>query len=596
MLCTHHTGKKCHVYAFDEIHPFKKESKFLKKDGKVKNSNSTSVTLRKDISKFVEKVKNTSSTSATLRVGLPLKPNVTDLTSDQIMKAKMVNASKIAYENGYEEAQAYLDKEGIPYDIDTSLSSKESLVLLADDGVKIAYRGTKIQNVGDVSADAMIAAGVEEHHPQFKNAEEQFRLVTEKYGSPNELLGYSLGGNKAITVGNKYGVETTTFNPFLAQNFVKSNSDVVHNVVRTTEDFASLALGFAKGKFKVSSILPHQDKINPVEAHELSNFTETSARRPGATETLLNAVAKAGGKAGEYELLDSIKTAQEKGQTFTEFVHEFNGRTGQDTTPDGSSLAGPRMHRNSKWVKYWEESKNEGSPSFTAEEEAHFDSIESEQVYDPSIRPKERESFRNSTQEQRASKIKEAHEHLETLMEAANSHTEMHTASANALKRAVHPTNLATGIAGGVASSLALNAIDPDHKIEEHVRSGIEGAGAGVATELGMAVLAGGSVAAAPMAIAGVAGGASYLAGSETSKLTTTGLHAAGLGKDASEAIGSTIGGGVGGGVAIGSAIGGAALLGAEIGELGGPLAAAAGAGIGSVIGLGSWAIGKLFP
>ena len=580
------------MYSFDEIHPFKKESKFLKK---VK----TSDLIGKDISKFVEKVKNTSSISTTLRVGLPLKPNVTDLTPEQVMKSKLVKGSKIAYESGYEEAQAYLDKEGIPYDIDTSLSSKESLVLLGDDGVKIAYRGTKIQNVSDVSADAMIAAGVEEHHPQFKNAEEQFRLVTEKYGSPNELLGYSLGGNKAITLGNKYGVETTTFNPFLGQNLVKSISDVTHNIVRTTEDFASLGLGIAKGKFKVSSILPHQDKLNPIEAHELSNFTETSARRPGATETLLNAVAKAGGKAGEYELIDSIKTAQEKGQSFTEFVHEFNGRTGQDTTPDGSSLAGPRMHRNSKWVKYWEEGKNEGSssPSFTAEEEAHFDSIsESEQVYDQSIRPRERESFRNSTQEQRASKIKESHEALETLMEAANMHTEMHTASANALKRTVHPTNLATGIAGGVASSLALNAVDPEHKMEEHARTTLEGVGAGLSTEIGAAALAGTALSAGSLGIAGVAGGASYLAGSEASKLTTTGLHAAGLNKDASEAIGSTVGGGVGGAAAVGTAIGGAAILGAEIGELGGPIGMAVGAGVGSLLGLGSWAIGKLFP
>ena len=75
--------------------------------------------------------------------------------------------------------------------------------------------------------------------------------------------------------------------------------------------------------------------------------------------------------------MDSMKTAQEKGQSFTEFVHDFNSGTGQDTTADGSRLVGTRMHRNSKWVKYWEESKEVGSsnPTFSPEETAHLDSI-----------------------------------------------------------------------------------------------------------------------------------------------------------------------------------------------------------------------------
>ena len=91
----------------------------------------------------------------------PLKPNVQDLTQVQIDKARMVKASRIAYTDDFEAAQAYLDEQGIPYDIDTTLSSKESLVLIGDDGVTIAYRGTEIRNPMDVSADAMIAAGVE---------------------------------------------------------------------------------------------------------------------------------------------------------------------------------------------------------------------------------------------------------------------------------------------------------------------------------------------------------------------------------------------------------------------------------------------------
>ena len=36
---------------------------------------------------------------------------------------------------------------------------------------------SKEKNVEDISADAAIATGVEEYHPQFKLAEEQFNLV-----------------------------------------------------------------------------------------------------------------------------------------------------------------------------------------------------------------------------------------------------------------------------------------------------------------------------------------------------------------------------------------------------------------------------------
>lgn len=110
--------------------------------------------------------------ASTLRVPRPLKPSIRDLTPEQMNKAKMVEASRLAYEKDFTAAQNYLDKEGIPYDIDVSLSSKASLVLVGDDGVKIAYRGTKIKDVSDVTTDAAIAVGVEAHHPQFKSAEE----------------------------------------------------------------------------------------------------------------------------------------------------------------------------------------------------------------------------------------------------------------------------------------------------------------------------------------------------------------------------------------------------------------------------------------
>ena len=63
----------------------------------------------------------------------------------------------------------------------------------------------------------------------------------------------------------------------------------------------------------------------------------------------------AGQRAGELEMLHSIKTSQEQGHTFTEWVHKFNGGKGSDTTHDGSHLAGSRMHKQSRQAKAWEQ-------------------------------------------------------------------------------------------------------------------------------------------------------------------------------------------------------------------------------------------------
>jgi hypothetical protein len=67
--------------------------------------------------------------AATLRIAQPLKASIDSLTQEQIDKARMVKASRIAYEKDFKAAQTYLDEQGIPYDIDTSLSSKESCLL-----------------------------------------------------------------------------------------------------------------------------------------------------------------------------------------------------------------------------------------------------------------------------------------------------------------------------------------------------------------------------------------------------------------------------------------------------------------------------------
>lgn len=524
----------------------------------------------------------------------PLKPTIEELTPEQIRKARMVQASRKAYESGFEAAQEYLDDKGIAYDIDETLSSPESLVLVGDDDVVISYRGTKIKNVSDVSADAAIAGSVEDMHPQFKNAEEQIKLVQSKYGQVDELMGYSLGGAKALTMGERFSIKSTTFNPFLGPKILSTNSKTEHTILRTTEDFASLGLALGRKKnWNVESVLPHTDKVNPVEAHELHNFTETSARRPGATETLVQSVIHQGTRTGELELLHDMKIAQEKGQSFTEFMGEFS-----PADSNGTELIGTRMHGNSKWVRFWDDVKSNGSSeaSFTPKERSYFDSLPAnESVSKPVVRPSERKAFASKHPAERAVIVAENHSKLGDVAKAVDAHTELHTSAASALKRSVHPTNLATGLAGGMVASAAMEAIDHDHKLHPVVREGLEGGLAAAGSEAAAAALVGGTLTAAAAAPAVVGGAAGYIAGGETNKVLTGAMENAGVDKDVSEAVGATVGGAVGGGVAAGTAIGVAALIGTEGGAALGPVGALVGAGVGALIGAGSWLVGKIF-
>lgn len=526
----------------------------------------------------------------------PLQASLKDVPSEVRAKAQLVKASRIAYERGFAAAQQYLDRERLPYTIDLEHSSTESLVLLGEDGqVKIAYRGTKVENPSDILSDAGILAGQEGRTPQYRSAEGQLARVTETYGQPSQLIGYSLGGNKALYFGMRNGISTTTFNPFLGKNLLFSTDptgEASHEVFRTTEDFASFGVGLAKAKknFLVRSVHPHQDKINPVEAHELENFSELSSRRPGFTEQLLASVDAQGRKTGELEMLHSIANAQEQGLTYTEWARGF-------ATDNQGAPAGSRF-RDSKFARFWEEAHSQqgtSRPPFTPEEEAAFARSSTPQ-YEITTRRGDRNAFASKSQAEREARLVEEQVQLDTLIEGANSHTEPYKSSANTLARAVHPTTLATGIAGGFAAhELMDEVIDKDHSIDPNLRTATEGGAAGVMTEMGAAALAGTALTAGGAGVAGAAGAASYLAAQGTHDSLRSALdQIPDAHEDPKEALADTVAGGVGGGVAAATAIGGAALMGAELGTMGGPAGIAIGVGVGTLVGLGGFLIGKL--
>ncbi len=541
------------------------------------------------------KPSRSSKPKSVLKVPLKmLQPTHKSLTVEEMNKAKLVEASKIAYKKSFNEAQSYLDENGLGHDIDTSLSTKEGLVLVDGEGrAKLAYRGTDIRNKSDLTADALIAAGAEETHANFRKGDTQIKEVMRTYGSSVETLGYSLGGAQAVHFANKYGLKSTSYNPFIGPKLLKPKSGN-HLVIRTTEDFASLGVA-AGGKYQVKSIHPHKDLINPVEAHRLENFTRNSPRRPGLTDALIKSLQAQGERAGEHELMHSIGVAQDRGKTFTSWLHEFNGGRGGDTTPNGESLAGERVRSGSKMVRMWEEHAS-SRPStstytpFTPQEREHLAARKGRTPTEPATRVSERAAFRSKSPAEREVIIRKEHAKLRTLAQAVDKHAELHEASANALKRLVHPTTIATGLIAGGLTSTGMELIDHDHKIPEVPRAGIEGGVAGAVAEAGAARLAGSVLTGSALAVGAGVGAVGAVAGVGVDIGVSKGLEALGASEDVSEVSGAVTGGMVSGGLGIAAA----SAMGAELGIAGGPVGIALGAGVGGLIGLGSWLVGKI--
>ena len=241
------------------------------------------------------------------------KPTIKSLTTEETTKAQRIEASKLGYlhDDDFETAQEHLDKISMEGGgvIDKELSTPDSLVIQKPNGkVEIAYRGTQLSgkpNLEDIYTDATIAVGADRTTRQFQAAEDQIEKAINKYGKENidHLTGYSLGGTKALSMGQKYNIESTTFNPFIGKRLARgiNNTDATHNIIRTTTDFASTGLMVSADRnhanWNVKSIRPlaENEHLIPVletyDGHRLNNFTSNKGR--GVNEPAIERVSKA---------------------------------------------------------------------------------------------------------------------------------------------------------------------------------------------------------------------------------------------------------------------------------------------------------------
>jgi len=201
-----------------------------------------------------------------------------------------------------------------------------------------------------------------------------------------------------------------------------------------------------------------------------------------------------------------------------------------------------------------------------------------------------------------------ANERLNTLQEHANQQSAMEgelnaldnsgvrggSSYAMDIARGIHPSNLALGLAGSIASDKLWDRYGDKVLGEQSdfTRTAEKGATAGALTStlLGTALL--------PEAVAGASG---YVATKYTTEGIASGLKSLGANTDTQESLSSIGGGAVGGGTAgfLGALTAGA-ISGGEAGGVAGLGVASAetgliGAGIGAVIGAGAYGIGKLF-
>ena len=274
-----------------------------------------------------------------------LQPNTESLSAKEVIRAKLSQASHLAYMNddNFQTAQEYLNGMGDTngYTIDKNLSNTEGLVIRTPEGTtEIHYRGSHIiqkPSLSDMRTNFKIASGFESEDAQFVQAKTQYENAVNEYGSVEHFGGYSKGGSKSLYMGQKYDIPSTNFNPFIGTKTARgiTNTTQEHTIIRTTGDAPSLPLAVSSNanheNWNVKAIRPLKKNIglntikNVYEGHLLDNFTTPRntgnvSNDPTTIENLMFQQGKLMGQKGKYETLDSIGKAVESGKTYSEFI------------------------------------------------------------------------------------------------------------------------------------------------------------------------------------------------------------------------------------------------------------------------------------
>ena len=268
------------------------------------------------------------------RLFLPVQrpsPNTSELSDEEIGKARILKAGSIAHDSSMLHAQEYLDSDPRTkgWKIDTQLSNRDRLVVTNSEDVKVAFRGTKWRNPQDALTNTSNVLQQDMLAPQNRQGSDVIERIVEKYGvKPNEVLGYSKGGNTALILGDFHEISSTVFNPAVGPNQLRTTSKVPHTVINTVDDPISVGTYLKKkDNYTIKRIRSIQGE-NPLAQHKLSNFTERGPNQPSGLEKMSIDLISKGQNLDHVETYDAMRSGVESGKTFTETLDDFNASIG----------------------------------------------------------------------------------------------------------------------------------------------------------------------------------------------------------------------------------------------------------------------------
>lgn len=312
---------------------------------------------KKDLEKSIKKATDATADTAKaeqMREGLNvslinrIKANTDEVPELVKQKAKMVRASSLFDSNNGDKQSVneYLEENDIPYRVSEKVESTGEALVLENindpTDVKVAFRGSKMNNLQDWISNAKIGIGQEERNfagekDAYGEARAKVREVEQVYGKKaNELLGHSRGAALGISIGDAEGIDTTTFNALIGRNLARaSESQAQHTAWRTTEDVPSIGLGFRQNlkNFKINVIRPLKDNpLDPIQSHKLKNFTDDGPRHPVDNPELManlirDKINKPVADHAEAEAIHRALTFREDGSRIKTSKDVYNGQS-----------------------------------------------------------------------------------------------------------------------------------------------------------------------------------------------------------------------------------------------------------------------------
>jgi hypothetical protein len=177
------------------------------------------------------------------------------------------------------------------YMLDKTLSSPNHTIFHnpANGETVVSFRGTS--NMADWGTDANLVIGAERQNKRYVEEDQTMRAVIAKYGKGHlAVTGHSLGGGLATTMGERYDVESYSFNPGLSVNnqfgdqlskTYDDNKSVAH-IYRTQDDLVSVGTYFkpsnAHGRdYVLVKSNPAIVNVPVLSAHKMTNFYDDRA-------------------------------------------------------------------------------------------------------------------------------------------------------------------------------------------------------------------------------------------------------------------------------------------------------------------------------